>query len=56
MMQIQSIRSAIHQSVKKQLQKQFGISGEPNPLLELAVDPHEYVLIMCHANLNFHPI
>ena len=55
-MQIQSVRSARHQSDKKLLQNQFGISGEPNLLLKLAVDPHEYLHKMCHANLYFYPI
>ncbi|KAL5496712.1 hypothetical protein EMCRGX_G013056 [Ephydatia muelleri] len=41
MMQIRSIRSARCQADKKQLKKRFGISAEPNPVLELAVDPHE---------------
>ena len=56
MMQIRSIRSARCQADKKQLKKRFGISCEPNPVLELAVDPHEYYAphnVACKSTLLF---
>ena len=56
MMQIRSIRSARCQADKKQLKKRFGISAEPNPVLELAVDPHEYYAphnVACKSTLLF---
>ena len=43
--QIARIQSARTQKEMKQLQKEFGVSAKPNPLLELFIDLHRYVII-----------
>ena len=48
--QIQHVQSLPTKRVRKQMQTQLGTSCiKPNPMLELAVDPHEYLICIYNA-------
>ena len=47
--QIQRIQSLPMKRERKQMQTQLGTSCKPNPMLELAVDPHQYVVCIYNA-------